>query len=229
MSNKDREKLIPGAQGALLIKNSSIVTISIKTPLGRIFRCETVFIGTDSHDYLLLEMPSIPKKDIDMYLLEGFNISIKAISDRGEGAIIRFASRIEHLIFKPIGLLAISLPHSMMSTPLRSEPRFEVTLQGKVILSERQLLVELQNLSHKGCCFQHSIHGPEINLDQKVDIFITNPTLKTYFQLSGSIKSINRVGVFCQYGVMFDPQGCSNTKLLLKQLVFDGVGLSFKK
>ncbi len=229
ISSKEKEKQIPGAQGALLIKSSSVVTISIKTPLGRIFRCETAFIGTNSHDYLLFEMPAISKKEIEMYLLEGFNISIKAISDRGEGAVVRFTSKIEHLILKPIGLLVINMPHSMVLTPLRSEPRFEVNLQGKAVLPERQLQVELQDLSHKGCCFQHSIHGPEISLNQKINLFIMNPTLKTYFQLSGSVKSINRIGVFCQYGVMFDQQGRSNTKLLLKQLVFDGTGLSFKK
>ncbi|OAN17921.1 hypothetical protein A3K86_03110 [Photobacterium jeanii] len=228
-TNGDREKIIPGYQGVALIHNGSNITLSVKTPLGRICRYETKFVGGDGHQYLLVELPNISHREMEMSFQEGFNVAIRAISDRGEGAVIKLSSMIDHIITKPIGFIVIDIPHSVTLTQLRSEPRYETRLQGKAIISERQFLIDLNDLSHKGCGFSYSLRYSEIELNEQLVILIQNPILNTQLRLSGKVKSIQKSGAFYKCGVMFDEQGCVSVKQLLSQLIFDGATLTFKK
>ena len=228
LSTKSREKTVPGRQGIAMVSHGSDVTVSVKTPLGRLYRVDTIFIGSNGNDEIFLELPAISKPVLDEYFDEGFLLTVKAISDKGEGAIVNFKTQIIHTLHKPVRLLVLTIPRTMNLLQLRSEPRYEVKLQGKIALAQRELLVDFKDLSKNGCCFHQDLNGPQIEEDTHIQIFIKNPSTGKTFRLTGLVKSIHKAGVLKNYGMMFDLDGQKQAKLLLAQLIFDGSKLSFK-
>ncbi|MGF1758742.1 flagellar brake protein [Photobacterium sagamiensis] len=227
--SKKREQTVQGNRGIEMINHGSLVTISVKTPLGRLFRCETKFIGSDGTEHLVLTLPKLTPHDLDDYFCEGFWITVKAISDRGEGAIVNFKSQVAYVINKPVGLLLLKIPHTMSLMQLRSEPRYEVKLQGHIPIVNRNLLVDFKDLSAKGCCFQFGVNGPTFDADDVISITVKNPSSTQHYQLTGTVRSMQKNGALKNCGVMFDGQGQQGAKQLLAQLIFDGSSLSFKQ
>ncbi|MGR5149681.1 PilZ domain-containing protein [Photobacterium alginatilyticum] len=228
LSTKSREKTISGNQGIAMVRHGSEVTISIKTPLGRLYRIETVFIGSNSSDEIFFELPEVSKSVIDEYFDQGFWLTVKAISEKGEGAIVNFKTQIMYTILKPTRLLVLELPRTMGLLQLRSEPRYDVKLQGKIALAQRELLVDFKDLSKNGCCFYQDINGPQLREDMAIVVMIQNPASGKVFTLTGLVKSVHRSGSQNYYGMLFDLDGQKQAKALLAQLIFDGSKLSFK-
>lgn len=228
LSTKSREKTIPGLQGIAMVSHGSEVTISVKTPLGRLYRVDTIFIGSNGSDEIFLELPAINKAEFDDYFNDGFWLTVKAISEKGEGAIVNFKTQITQIVHKPVRLLILAVPQSMSLFQLRSEARYEVKLQGLIALAQRELLVDFKDLSKNGCCFLLDLNGPKFDEDTYVIISIHNPLTGKAFRLTGLVKSIHKTGAKNNYGMMFDVDGQKQAKLLLAQLIFDGSKLSFK-
>ncbi|WP_299018709.1 flagellar brake protein [uncultured Photobacterium sp.] len=230
LSNKNREKTVSGSQGIAMISHGSDVTISVKTPLGRWFRVDTIFIGTNNRDEIFLELPTLSKAEFDQYFYDGFWLKVKAISERGEGAIINFKTQISQILFKPVRLLVLDLPMTAELIQLRSEPRYDVSLQGMIPLSNRKLLVDFTDLSKHGSGFQHDVTGLQFEEDSSLTIVVQNPNTEEEYHLSGKVKSKHgqRSGAFYRYGLIFDELGSQQVKRLLSKLIFDGSKLSFK-
>ncbi|WP_064604167.1 PilZ domain-containing protein [Photobacterium sp. J15] len=231
LSNKDREQTVSGSQGIAMINHGSEVTISVKTPLGRWFRAETTFIGTNSRDEVFLELPALSQADFDQYFYDGFWLKVKAISERGEGAVVNFKTQISNILFKPVRLLVLDLPSTAELIQLRSEPRYDVSLQGELSLSNRKVLVEFTDLSKHGCGFYHDVTGLQFEDNTQMLIMVQNPNSGEEYHLSGKVKSKQgqRVGTLNRYGLIFDELGNQQVKRLLSKLIFDGSKLSFRK
>ncbi|UXI02766.1 flagellar brake protein [Photobacterium sp. TY1-4] len=228
LASREREKTVTGLQGIAMMNHGSEVTFSIKTPLGRLLRAETTFIGSNGKDNIILEYPVVsPQASMD-YFHEGFWVTIKAISEKGEGAQISFKTQIAHIVEKPVRFLILDLPRSMDLLQLRSEARYEVQLQGQILLGQRALLVDFKDLSKNGCCFRYDMNGPQFDEGHKLTVSIKNPNTLKIYHLSGHIKSIHRSGGANNCGILFDEYGLEQVKTLLAQLIFDGAKLSFK-
>ncbi|MEH6533304.1 MAG: PilZ domain-containing protein [Photobacterium frigidiphilum] len=225
---KRSEESVPGIRGICMINHGSCITISIKTPLGRLFQCETTFIGSNGTDYFILALPEVSPHDLDDYFCEGYWVSIKAISDRGEGAIVRFKTQMDNIIQKPERMITLRIPQIIGLTQLRSEARYEVKLQGHVSISNRLLLVEFKDLSPKGCCFVYGANGPSFDTDNKITIVVKHPVTGQNYRLTGVVRSAQKMSGLNNCGVLFDNDGQDITKQLLAQLIFDGSRLSFK-
>jgi len=130
-----------------MVEHSSELKLNITTPVGTKFICRTPFIGTHSDRYLSAEIPNISSEDMDFYFQEGFWINIRALSTRGEGAMIHFRSQLLHVIQEPIPFVMLSIPNTMQVTQLRKEPRYEVNLPGKVLAEEHKANCEVRDLS----------------------------------------------------------------------------------
>ncbi|MCW8330896.1 flagellar brake protein [Photobacterium sp. SDRW27] len=227
--SKGREKSVPGAEGIAMINHGSEVMISVKTPLGRLYRIETTFIGTNGKDEIFLELPSISQSEFDDYFYDGFWLTVKAISEKGEGAVVNFRTQISQIVHKPIKLLILDVPLKMSLQQLRSEPRYEVKLQGSIALPNRELLVDFKDLSANGCCFQKEVNGPRFDQDTFVCVEVRDPKVGHLFRLTGQVRNIHKSGAMNNYGMMFDEQGQKQAKQLMAQLIFDGSKLSFKQ
>ena len=229
MADKGREQSVPGLHGMAMINHGSEVTISVKTPLGRLYRIETIFIGTNGKNELFLELPAISQSEFNDYFYGGFWLTVTAISEKGEGAIVRFKTQISQVVHKPVKLLILTIPQQMTLRPLRSEPRYEVKLQGAISLANRNLLVNFKDLSSSGCCFIQEINGPQFQRDASISIDVYNSKAAQCYRLTGIVRNIHRLGALSYCGVMFDSQGQQQARQLLAKLIFDGSKLSFKQ
>lgn len=99
-----------------MVEHSSELTLSITTPVGTKFVCRTPFIGTHTDKFLLVEMPKISADDLQYFFQEGFWMNIRAISPRGEGALIHFRSQLMHILQVPVPWLSLhSQYHASLS------------------------------------------------------------------------------------------------------------------
>ncbi|PSW14832.1 flagellar brake protein [Photobacterium sanctipauli] len=227
--NETWEEVVLGEQAIERLKHGSGVTLSVKTPLGRLYRVETTFIGTNSQSELFFELPSVLNADLSNYFDAGFKVTVKAISDKGEGAIIQFQSIINNVAYKPFRLLSLSMPHNAHLRPLRNEPRFDVKLDAVVVGQSRELAVKLQDLSANGCRFITDYNGPSFSEAMTLNLVVTKPDNQQQFSLTGTVKNHHKKGSTKQYGLQFDTRGAIQVKALMTQLIFDGSHLSFKK
>lgn len=229
LANRAREEDVPGLKSVKMIRHGSDVMVSVKTPLGHLYRTETTFIGSDGLDRIYLAPPKISKIECEEFFQQGYWITIKAISEHGEGAQITLKTRIKHLVTDPVRLVVVDIPVSATLTQLRQEPRYEVNLTGIIQLGSRKLTVELKDISSSGCCFLTELHGPQFSPGMPLSIRVVHPSSGEPYRLSGVTKNIVKSGNANQCGVLFDVNGGENAKSLLSKLIFDGSKLSFKK
>ncbi|MGF1764221.1 flagellar brake domain-containing protein, partial [Aliivibrio kagoshimensis] len=184
----NREKITTGPSGLNMIFKSTLVHISITTPLGERLKCNTLFIGSDSQSYLLLKFPAISLESQEHFLQEGFKLTVKAISGQGEGSIILFRTLIQHVILQPIPILIVAMPSTMKLHQLRREPRFEVDMKGIIHIDDREVQVKLRDLSNNGCSFM--VEDSENNLHKDKYIIldvISRHSTKVVSVLNGNI------------------------------------------
>ncbi len=211
-----------------MVEHSSELKLNITTPVGTTFVCRTPFIGTHSDRYLLAEIPNISSEDMGFYFQEGFWINLRAISSRGEGAMIHFRSQLLHVIREPIPFVMLSIPNTMQVTQLRKEPRFEVNLPGKVIAEEHKADCEVRDLSKSGCRFISAPVGRTYQVGDTVsiEIFADQRGTRVFAPLTGKVCNLQRSTHYARYGMEFDPLGQANAKNLLSQLKFNGTKLT---
>ena len=211
-----------------MVEHGSELKLNITTPVGTKFICRTPFIGTHSDTYLLAEIPNISASDMSFYFQEGFWINIRAISSRGEGAMIHFRSQLLHVVQEPIPLAMLSIPSSMQVTQLRKEPRFDVNLPGRVICGEHKASGEVRDLSKCGCRFIAPPVGKTYQVGEMVsiEIFADQRGTKVFAPLTGKVCNLQRSTHYARYGMEFDEDGQKNAKNLLSQLKFNGTKLT---
>lgn len=230
-NNKQRNVVTLNSVDALaMIEHGGEFTMGITTPVGRTFRCKTAFIGTHSDRMILAELPKISDDDLDDYFQEGFWATIRAISPRGEGAIIHFRSQLQHILKEPMPMVLMSVPKDMQVSQLRKEPRFDVNLDAKAKAEDKSLDCEIRDLSKSGCrIFAPPLSRPlqvgdEIALEVKVRI-----GKQIQFEpLFGTICNLQHSMHYARYGVQFNEVGKSNAKTLLAHLKFDGTKLALR-
>ncbi|MBF4336746.1 flagellar brake protein [Vibrio anguillarum] len=213
-----------------MVEHSSELTLSITTPVGTKFQCKTSFIGTYSHSHLLVEIPKISADDLSFFFQEGFWMNIRAISPRGEGALIHFRSQLLHVLQEPIPLAMLSIPNSMQVTQLRKEARYDVNLAGKATVGTHKSDCEVRDLSKSGCRFVTPPLGRTFQVGDKISLeLFTDPRSSQFFApLMGKVCNLQRSLHYARYGVQFDEEGVKNAKSLLSQLKFDGTKLTLK-
>ena len=118
-----------------MVSHSSEFIIDLVTPIGTRYVGKTKFIGRHSDNFLLLELPNITEGELDYFFQEGFRMEVKAISTKGEGALISFRSRVINVMLAPIGMLMISQPSMMKITQLREDTRYDVISEHNCLLN----------------------------------------------------------------------------------------------
>lgn len=211
-----------------MIEHSSELTLTISTPVGTKFSCRTPFIGTYKGKFVLIEIPSIPPDDLLYFFQEGFWMNVRAISPRGEGALIIFRSQLMHILQEPIALALLSIPNTMQVSQLRKEPRFELNLAGKVAFNAQRSDCELRDLSRNGCRFITPPLGKTYQVGDMIALEIfSNLNNSEYFPaLSGKICNLQRSLHYARYGMEFDENGRNNATNLLAKLKFNGTKLT---
>ncbi|QXO15623.1 PilZ domain-containing protein [Vibrio ostreae] len=211
-----------------MVEHGSELTLSITTPVGTKFSCKTPFIGTHSDTYLLIEIPQVSAEDLNFFFQEGFWINVRAISPRGEGAMLHFRSQLLHIMQEPIALAMLSIPNTMQVTQLRKEPRYEVNLSGKVYLGEQKAECEVRDLSKSGCRFITAPVGRTYQVGDlvSVELFADRRSSKVFAPLTGKICNLQRSMHYARYGLEFNDQGKTNAKNLLARLKFNGTKLT---
>ncbi|USD43489.1 flagellar brake protein [Vibrio sp. SCSIO 43135] len=213
-----------------MVEHSSELSISVTTPVGTKFQCKTAFIGTHGKNLILIEVPKISDDDLNFFFQEGFWLNVKAISPRGEGAMIHFRSQLVHYIREPIAMVAISIPNTMQVTQLRKEPRYDVNLPGKVVANTHKGDCEVRDLSKGGCRFITPPLSRPFQVGDTITIDLAAATRdKTPLApLVGKICNLQRSLHYARYGLEFDERGKENAKALLSQLKFNGTKLMLK-
>lgn len=230
-STADTVTTVNSIDALAMVEHGSELTLSITTPVGTKFLCKTVFIGTHSDTYLLIETPKISADDLNYYFQQGFWIHIRAISSRGEGAKIHFRSQLLHTIQDPLALLVLSIPNTMQVTQLRQEPRYEVNLAARVICENQRSECEVRDLSKNGCRFitpplsRHWQVGDHVS----IDISTERQHSQVFSPLTGRICNLQRSIHHVRYGLKFDESGRESAKTLLGQLKFNGTKLMLTK
>jgi hypothetical protein len=212
-----------------MVEHGSEMTLSITTPVGTKFVCKTLFIGSHSSDKILIDIPKLSNDDRGFFFQLGFWINIRAISPRGEGALIHFRSQLLHIINEPIEFAVLSVPNTMQITQLRKEPRYEVNLKGKSVLGNHKMDCEVRDLSRSGCRFITPPLGKTYLVGDKVllQLYSNDNHTQTFEPLEGNICNLQRSNHYARYGFEFTEHGKVNAKKLLSQLKFNGTKLMF--
>ncbi|WP_038173503.1 MULTISPECIES: flagellar brake protein [Vibrio] len=213
-----------------MVEHGGELTIGISTPVGTTFRCKTSFIGTHSQNVVLAELPKISEDDLEFFFQEGFWATIRAISPRGEGAVIHFRSQLQHVLRAPIAMVALSVPQTMQVTQLRKEPRFDINLSAKVTAESHRLECEIRDLSKGGCRFITAPLSRPFQVGEEIALQVQLNTLKgTQFEpLFGKVCNLQRSMHYARYGVAFTDLGKNNAKVLLGHLKFNGTKLTLR-
>ncbi|MBL4830387.1 MAG: flagellar brake protein [Aliivibrio sp.] len=224
----NREKITTGPSGLNMIFKSTLVHISVTTPLGKGFKCNTLFVGTDSRSYILLKLPTIGPEMLEQFFQEGFKIVVKAISEQGEGSIIIFRATIKHIWLQPIPILVLNMPSTMKLHQLRREPRFEVEMEANIQIKEQKIKVNLRDLSNNGCNFVLDNLDTSFSKDEYVVIEVVGRnTAEVVSVLNGSICNSYQKSGQTFYGVVFDAKSRESITSLLAKLIFDGSKMCF--
>ena len=212
-----------------MIDHGRELSIGIVTPVGSSFRIKSNFIGTHSNHMILVELPKLSDDNLNTFVQDGFWATLRATSPRGEGAVFSFRSQILHVIKTPIAMVAMSIPQTMQSTPLRNEPRYEVNLQAKVHSSNHRIECVIRDLSKSGCLYiTPTLTRPFIS-GEEIELHIRVPGKQSSFEsLSGTICNVKQSSQKRLYGVKFDQRGKQNAKTLLAHLKFDGNRLELR-
>jgi len=221
---------ITSVDGLAMLDHGRELTIGIVTPVGTSYRVKSQLIGTHSNHMILVELPKLPEDKLLAFFQEGFWATIRAISPRGEGAILTFRSQILHIIRSPIAMIAMSIPQTMQTTPLRNEPRYEVNLGAKVHSTNHRIECEIRDLSKSGCLYVTPSLTRPFNSGEDIELHINTSSGKQckFEPLTGKICNVKQASQKRRYGVMFDDEGKKVAKALLANLKFDGSKLSLQ-
>lgn len=228
-STQAREKVVMGLRSMDFIQHGTEAQLEIVTPLGQTYKFTTNFIGFDNQQFIFFNLPTIRPSEIEDFFVQGFNIDVEGVSESGEGALIKFRSKIEHVVRAPVPLLILKLPQQAKLIQLRNETRYELRLQGVIQLANRKLEVVLNDVSANGCGFSFDSIAPVFEMDHRVVIEVTNKRSDDTFALSGSIRNARRARGKQSYGVVFDDVGRDNCRRLLSLLIYDGSRYVFKQ
>ena len=210
-----------------MIEHGSELTLNVSTPVGTKFLATTKFIGTHSENCILVEVPEVSSDDLRFFFQEGFWMTARAYSLRGEGALIHFRCQIHHNIGEPFPILVLSTPSTMQVTQLRKETRYEVNLDSRIIFNDQRMNCEIRDLSKSGCRFVTSPTSRPIQIADRVSIEITPGNYNGPFipPLRGIVCNLQKSTHYARYGVEFDDIGRANAKNLLGKLKVDGTKL----
>lgn len=231
VKNKSHKKVLStlnSTDALALIEHGSEMTLNMTTPVGTKFVCHSHLIGVHSDKYIVTEIPQISNQDLGYYFQEGFWSHIRAISPRGEGAIVVFKSHLLHVIQSPAPMALFSIPSTMQVTQLRREPRFDVYLTGKAISDKHKIDCEIRDISRNGCRFLTSPLCKTYEVGDTVEIHLQ---IKSEFNLElddlvGTICNIQRSTHYARYGLEFSDVGKMNAANLLSNLKFTGTKLT---
>ncbi|WED24800.1 flagellar brake protein [Vibrio sp. JC009] len=227
---KANESTINSTDAIDMINHGSELTINITTPVGIKYMGKARFIGSHSDNLFLIEPPEISGEDYDYFFQEGFWINIKAISQRGEGAIVQFRSQIEHISHDPMKMVMVKIPGMVKIHQLRKEPRYDVNLEARAVVGSRKIECEIRDLSKGGCRFVTSSLANSFHVgdDISLEIITNNKSKVQLLPLQGHICNLQSSLHYAKYGIQFDDIGSANVKTLLSYLKFDGTKLALK-
>ncbi|WP_299129063.1 flagellar brake protein [uncultured Vibrio sp.] len=213
-----------------MIEHGSELTLNVSTPVGTKFLATTKFIGTHSDNCIVIEVPEVSSDDLRFFFQEGFWMTARAYSLRGEGALIHFRCQIHHTIGEPFPIIVLSTPSTMQVTQLRKETRYEVNLSSRVVFDDQRMNCEIRDLSKSGCRFVTSPTARSIQVADRVSIEITpeNYNGPLIPPLRGIVCNLQKSTHYARYGVEFDDIGRANAKNLLGKLKFDGTKLRLR-
>lgn len=229
-SNEKNISTLNSTDALAMIEHGGELVIGITTPVGTTFRCKTSFIGSHSDNVILAELPKISEDDLDFFFQEGFWATIRAISPRGEGAIIHFRSQLQHILREPVAIFTLSIPQVMQVTQLRKEPRFEVNLAAKVIAESHRLDCEIRDLSKSGCRFVTAPLSRPFQVGEEIALHVQLKSQKgTEFEpIVGTVCNLQRSLHYARYGVAFSEEGKESARVVLSHLKFDGTKLTLR-
>lgn len=224
-----REKEVTGLCSMDFIDHGSDVSVEFQTPLGQRTRAETQFIGYDNKRHIYYTLPTLPAKEVDLFLQPSFWVFVTTTSEKGEGAIVKFKTQIEFVINQPLPLMILKLPEKASLLQLRSEMRYQLNIKSKLLLDKRNMDVDIKNISVNGCGFNYRGIAPVFESGDIQTLEVICPNTKETFLLEGIIRNHRVHRGKQEYGLQFTEKGTQNCRVLLSRLVFNGAKLVFQK
>ncbi|MDF2152658.1 flagellar brake protein [Vibrio sp. CAU 1672] len=230
LTQRRQATVLNSTDAMAMVEHGSEVTLNVTTPVGTKYITTSTFVGCHSNNTALIEIPNISDEDLRFYFQEGFWLSVKAYSHRGEGAVIPFRAQLQHRLGAPYPLLILALPNTMQVFQLRKETRYEVNLDARLHLSDYRTECEIRDLSRGGCRIITSPMSRPLQPQDKVslDVVINQRGGPMLLALKGRICNIQKSVHHARYGIEFDDFGKANAKTLLGHLKFDGTRLTLK-
>ncbi|WP_077646860.1 flagellar brake protein [Salinivibrio sp. IB643] len=217
-----REDTVIGLRAVAFMKHGTTTQVQIKTPVGQTYRSDCTFIGFDGEKRLFFSLPTENLNQVNQFFIEGYRLAVDAVSDEGEGAKVRFASKISTVLKAPVNLVVVELPQQAKLIQQRKDNRYELNVKGEVPLGNRRLSVNLTDISAGGCGFSFDAIAPVFEKHHQIAIQIQAPDSDDCFVLSGQVENRQQKWGMQRYGVSFDRGGLKHCEALIKRLVYDG-------
>lgn len=200
-----------------MLQAGSPVTIELSTPAGQKGRFRTYYIGYLPKKYVLIQYPDSTKLGkFSSYIKQGLGITVRALIEGKEGAVVAFVSVIRQTLQTPSRILVVDFPTKVTIQKLRDAVRIETDITAAVLVNKQQWRAQISDISAQGCHLYIN-NGEELILTDKsqVDIVVEGYQSLDRVKISAVICNSRQLSSGISFGVRFDEKGLSSaTKLL---------------
>lgn len=205
-----------------LLLHGTPTTLDI--PLGHQFseKIKTLFVGRQINSALLFQIPASVYPDAKKILQEGTPLTVRGISNQGEGAVLAFRTTVLRHYSPPNPMVALSIPETMQVRQLRSEPRFELDIPMTVDIDNYSFSGNITDISCSGCgvlCENHSF----LEKDKEIQIRINKLNNGKEYILNGLIRNVREKSSSCTLGIYFNENGLISAQTLLQDIILKGI------
>ncbi|MDN3612307.1 PilZ domain-containing protein [Vibrio ostreicida] len=214
------------------IQPLSEVAFVIVTPTGKTLKGKTKYVGLNSNNLVMLEMPNVSPKAFADFFQRGFVIKACVISEKGEGARIYFKSKVACVIDAGRNSLCmISLPDTtQVNQGLRESVRLNMSVDGILSPQSNHLKCQIRDISNQGCLIVVDRHL----VKQKVGDLIALSLLETEQNkvvepqiLEAIVKNIKLTSRYCKFGVQFEESSLALVASMIENLQFCQISQKF--
>ncbi len=198
------------------------VACIITTPMKKVLKFRSRYIGMHSNNIILLESPKITPKEIAVFLQRGYAIQACVVSAKGEGARVYFKSKVEYVLNGgSTGLLLITLPKAtQVVVGLRESARLELAIDAIIDPEGHKYLGQIRDISQSGCLIVIDRSLSHYQVGNMIELTISTGDGSNSDPLKAIVKNVSQSSQYKKYGVQFEEGSVEYVKSLIERLNF---------
>ena len=219
--DKNTPSLLSAEKGLHLLPINATVVLDVVRSADLKEKYKTIYIGMQPNHALLFQLPANAAVKHSILLKEGNIATVRAVSTKGEGAILAFKTTIIRVYSPPFPMIAVTIPKKIQLKLIRNEPRFNVNLPAQLELDGVNIAGSVADISCNGCCFYSDAMEQDL-LYKQVTILLKDSATSRQYKLNGEVKNIKKIKTTDHLGISFDEESQTTIQQLLQEFILQG-------